>query len=184
MLLVFDTPEETDKFVTLYEDYKRIAFYTVKRFIDDNYITEDLIQEIFILIAKHLDRINIADKVRTRNYIITIARNYCKDYLRKQRRIKEDLQEEDSISPSYHSPDSGKDILSTMIIRDIYEELTAKIAQMNDKYRMVMELKYINEFSDDEIAKFLGITKQNVQVRLFRAKNILRDSMGDVGYPV
>lgn len=184
MLLVFDTPEETDKFVMLYEDYKRTAFYTVKRFIADNYIIEDLIQEIFIIIAKHLDRINLEDRIKTRNYIITIARNYSKDYLRKQKRIKEDLQEEDNIPPVYHSPNSGKDILNNLIVHDIYEQLTAKMAQMNDNYRMVMELKYINEFTDDEIAEFLGITKQNVQVRLFRAKNMLRDKMGDEECPI
>lgn len=182
MLLVFDTPEETDKFVRLYEDYKRTAFYSVKRFINDDFIVEDLIQEIFIIIAKHLDRIDPEDRIKSRNYIITIARNYSKDYLRKQNRLKEDLQEDDPVLPVHQLTNSGKDILNNMIVQDIYDRLTAQIAKMADKYKIVMELKYINEFTDDEIADFLGITKQNVQVRLYRAKAMLRSKMGNEDY--
>lgn len=177
-MLVFDTPEETDKFVAIYDEFKRSALYTVKQFISDSYMAEDLLQEIFLIIAKHLDRIDLEDKLRTRNYIITIARNYSKDYLRKQKRLKEDLQEDD-FQIDQNPLSFNKDILNNLIIQDIYDKLIAEISKLKDIYRMVMELKYINEFTDDEIAEFLGITKSNVQVRLHRAKNILRRKMGE-----
>lgn len=52
ILFVFDTEEERDKFIYIYDKYKKTAIYTIKLFISDNYIVEDLLQDIFIIIAK------------------------------------------------------------------------------------------------------------------------------------
>lgn len=183
IMLVFDTPEETDKFLTVYEEFKRITFYSIKQIISDNYMAEDLLQDIFLIVAKHLDHINLDDRNRARNYILTIARNYTKDYLRKQRRAKEDLQDTD-FRIDQNASNIGNDILNHLIVKDIYDQLMAEVAKLSDNYRMVMELKYINEFTDDEIAEFLGITKQNVQVRLYRARNMLRSKVGKDNYYV
>ena len=80
ILFVFDTEEERDKFIYIYDKYKKTAIYTIKLFISDNYIVEDLLQDIFIIIAKNLQKIDETDVKRTRNYIITITRNYCKSH--------------------------------------------------------------------------------------------------------
>lgn len=53
-----------------------------------------------------------------------------------------------------------------------------EIKNLDEKYKSVLELKYVNEFSDDEIADFLNINKKNVQMRLYRAKIMLRKKLG------
>lgn len=40
----------------------------------------------------------------------------------------------------------------------------------------------MNEFTDDEIATFLKIKKKTVQMRLYRAKIMLRKRLGEQGY--
>ena len=50
---------------------------------------------------------------------------------------------------------------------------------IDEKYKTVLELKYIIGFTDNEIAELLGITKKNVQIRLYRAKNLLRSKLGE-----
>ena len=45
-----------------------------------------------------------------------------------------------------------------------------------------IELKYVNEFTDDEIAAFLKIKKKTVEMRLYRAKKILRMRLGEHEY--
>ena len=66
ILFVFDTEEERDKFIYIYDKYKKTAIYTIKLFISDNYIVEDLLQDIFIIIAKNLQKIDETDEKRTR----------------------------------------------------------------------------------------------------------------------
>ena len=53
LLLVFDTEEEKNKFVALYETYGKTIYYTLKRFPIDEYTIEDLSQDIYIKLADH-----------------------------------------------------------------------------------------------------------------------------------
>jgi DNA-directed RNA polymerase specialized sigma24 family protein len=61
LLLVFDTEEEKNKFVALYETYGKTIYYTLKRFPIDEYTIEDLSQDIYIKLADHLEKIDMND---------------------------------------------------------------------------------------------------------------------------
>lgn len=75
LLLVFDTEEEKNKFVALYETYGKTIYYTLKRFPIDEYTIEDLSQDIYIKLADHLEKIDMNDLKKTQNYVITVTRN-------------------------------------------------------------------------------------------------------------
>ncbi len=94
LVLVFDTEKDCNKFVDIYENYKKYMYYTIGLFIQDKYLQEDILQEIAIIVAKNLHHIDLTDEKRTRNYIITITRNYCKNYIRNQNRKKEESFDE------------------------------------------------------------------------------------------
>lgn len=94
MIFVFDTKEECDKFTYLYETYLKMVFYTILRYIDDKFLAEDLLNEVYILIGKNLEKIDINNPRRCRNYVITITRNYCVSYLRKQNKMQADFIED------------------------------------------------------------------------------------------
>lgn len=174
IFLVFDTQDECDKFIELFENYKKTIYYTIKRFISDEHTVEDISQEIYIILAKHLDDIDINQTIRTRNYIITITRNYCKNFLRDNSKYTE-APLSDIVSDF-----SDKDeLLSNFVFQEQVERLMNEIRNLDEKYKCVLELKYVNEFSDDEIADFLNISKKNVQMRLYRSKIMLRKKLGD-----
>lgn len=174
IIFVFDTKEQSEKFTAIYEKYGKIVYYTITRFISDEYLIEDLSQEVSINIFKNLSKIDTDDDKRTRNYIITIARNLCKNYLRNQDKVKETPQEE--LSPLHTEHD---DFLEQIIAKEQIHLLAKEISKLKDIYRSVLELKYMNEFCDDEIANILKIEKKTVEMRLYRAKIILRERMKD-----
>ncbi len=175
-LFTFETREEQDKFTFVYENYKKYVFYTIQKFTDDTSVIEDLFQEIFIIIANNLSKIDITQEKRSRNFIITIARNYLKNYLRKQQARKESSLEE---KEDFITPASQTDILENIVVKEAVEKLKKEIDLLNDKYKIVLELKYINGFTDEEIANFLGISKKTVQMRAYRAKKLLRSKLGE-----
>lgn len=172
ILLVFDTKEECDKFVVLYEKYYKVVLYTIRRFIEDKFIAEDILQEVYINISKNLDKIDMNDEKRSRNYIITISRNYCCSYLRKQNKVNEDIVESDSIFKN-----NAEDVLEGLVEKEDFERLILEIHNLKDTYKSVLQLKYINELSDVEIARFLNLKMKTVQMRLYRARIILRNKM-------
>ena len=171
-ILVFDTSEDTDKFVILYETYSKTIYYTLSRYNLDEYTKEDLSQDIYIILAVHLDKIDITNHKKTQNYIITITRNYCKNYLHSKNRHPENCLDE---IPEPQTDGNG--ILDYLITRDRNKRLIEEVNKLDDIYKSVLELKYINEFSNDEIASFLKIKKKTVEMRLYRAKLILRERL-------
>ena len=62
--------------------------------------------------------------------------------------------------------------------REYFDYLVEEINKLEEHYKEVLELKYIVELSDDEIADFLHIKKKTVQMRLDRAKILLRNKKG------
>ncbi len=177
LVLVFDTEKDCNKFVDIYENYKKYMYYTIGLFIQDKYLQEDILQEIAIIVAKNLHHIDLTDEKRTRNYIITITRNYCKNYIRNQNRKKEESFDE------FIEQSSASELpLDVMISKEVYRDLLKEIGQLDDKYKTVFELKYINDFNDDQIAEFLKISKKNVQMRIYRAKLMLRQKLGERYY--
>ena len=172
IIFVFDSKEECDKFTYLYEKYYKMVFYTILRFIDDRFLAEDLLNDVYILIGKNLAKVDFDDTKRCRNFIITVTRNYCKSYLRKQSKINEEFIEDSDILKG-----NKNDVLKDILDKEQRAQLMDEIGQLEDKYKMVLELKYINGFHDDEIADMLSINKKNVQMRLYRAKIMLREKM-------
>ena len=64
LVLVFDTPEESIKFIKIYKAYGKTVYYTIKRFISNEYLIEDISQDVFIRLARHLDKINPDNSVQ------------------------------------------------------------------------------------------------------------------------
>ena len=79
ILFVFDTKEDTDKFLYIYNHYLKYIYYTVRRYTNDSFTVEDLSQDVLIKIAENLSHFDMNDPQKMRNYVITIAQNHCKN---------------------------------------------------------------------------------------------------------
>lgn len=176
IFFTFDTEEECDKFIFLYEHYLKTVYYTVKRFVNDPLTVEDLSQDVFIIISMNLEKCDITNLQRTRNYIITITRNLCKNHLRKQSKMVEESLDD---LHAKNKDSSSVNILDLIVKKDFTEQLITEVRKLNPIYKDVLELKYIAQFSNDEIAHALNIEKKTVEMRLYRANKILRERLED-----
>lgn len=62
IFLTFDTKEECDKFIYLYSHYLNTVYYTVTRFVSEPYTIEDLSQDVFLALSKHLDKCDLSNE--------------------------------------------------------------------------------------------------------------------------
>lgn len=133
--------------------------------------------DTLVKLANALDiSVDILFGKELKNYIITITRNYCKNYLRNTNRHPEDFLDE---IPEPQTDEDG--ILDYLITKDRNNRLIEEVNKLDDIYKSVLELKYINEFSNDEIASFMKIKKKTVEMRLYRANLILRERLKEQG---
>ena len=105
-------------------------------------------------------------------YIITATRNYCINYLRDKSKIQEE-----SFEAHLNLSSPSDEIVDNMIRSEDLSYLEKAIGELNEIYRSVLELRYVNEFSNEEIAAFLNLQKRTVETRLYRANLLLKDKL-------
>ena len=63
---------------------------------------------------------------------------------------------------------------------NIREQLRAVLAELSPRSAEIFILRHVHGYTDDEVAKLLGISRGTVAVTLFRARARLRKSMGGI----
>ena len=63
---------------------------------------------------------------------------------------------------------------------DTAQAVRHAIAQMQERFRLPLLLRYLNELTNQQIAAALGISVSNVKMRLARAKDVLQSRLSGV----
>lgn len=164
--------KEQDKAEQLYKQYRSTMLYIAKGILTEKSAAEDAVSEAFIKILKNLDKFYEMDCYKTRALIVIITRNTAIDLLRSQNRIKP-LSYEECLDYT----DKDESVFDEVSAKNAYEKLTLYIQKLKPNYSDILFLKGIYGYSTDEIAGMLGITKENVSVRLNRARNALKEQL-------
>jgi RNA polymerase sigma-70 factor (ECF subfamily) len=133
--------------------------------------TEDIVIETF---AKAFDRITTYNPDYAFNtWLIAIAKNVHIDLLRKKRSslFIEITDEEDR--RAYNVADSSPTAEDKLIIEQNLSRLLQCIKQLKPQYQEVLQLRYFQELSYQEIANELKEPLNNVKVKILRAKKLL-----------
>ena len=80
--------EDGETLELLYRTYKNKMFYIALKLLEDSSEAENIVHDTFLILSEHLGQIgNIKDK-KIWNYIVTILKNRCFDWMRKQKYYK------------------------------------------------------------------------------------------------
>lgn len=174
-LIMLDSDEDRSKFVQLYHKYRYFLWYLARERLQDDHLAEDAVQETFLALTHHIDKVGCVESAVTRNFLATIVKNKATDLWRK----RQGIMEEKEASPKQEAEVFGEDVLDQYLVKESYERILQAIQKLDEIYRVVFELKYLHELSDREIADLLGVTPKVVNVRIFRARkklqNLLRE---------
>ena len=69
--------------------------------------------------------------------------------------------------------DDGLDPMETLQKQERIERLREVVAQLKDRYRRLVELRYFEEKSYDEIAEEMNLPLGTVKAQLFRARDMM-----------
>ena len=142
------------------EKVRNIVYIT----LSNSTSVDDIAQEVFITVYRHLKNFRFESQFTTWIYRITI--NKCKDHLRKMnvRRIFLPLKDDEE-EPVFESINEDSDIKE--IVRNA-------IATLPDKLRIPLVLKDLEGFSYQEIAETMECEIGTVKSRIFRAREALK----------
>ena len=177
-LIMLDSDEDRSKYVQLYHKYRYFLWYLACERLQDDHLAEDAVQETFLALTHHIDKVGCVESAATRNFLATIVKNKATDLWRK----RQGIMEEKEASPKQEAEVFGEDVLDQYLVKESYERILQAIQKLDEIYRVVFEFKYLHELSDREIADLLGVTLKVVNVRIFRARkklqNLLREECG------
>lgn len=171
-------------YAVLMDRYKQSIYLTMLKMVNNREDADDLTLEAF---GKAFNKLpSYAPRYAFSTWLFKIAINNCIDYIRKKRlhllsidepmsmASKANGSSSSSVQEFSHNiravvPDPEQEVIREQrvaLMRDI-------IGRLSEKYRQMIELRFFEELSYEEIAEELDLPLGTVKAQLFRAKELL-----------
>ena len=124
--------------------------------------TEDAVQETFLRLVRR-DK-PFQDEAHEKAWLIAVARNVCRDELKRARQKEVPLAQAQGIPAPVQEPDD-----TLLAIRELPE-----------KYRVVIYLYYYEGYSTAKIAQMLHKPDASIRTRLHRGRSLLKERLGGI----
>ncbi|MFS1514134.1 RNA polymerase sigma factor [Chengkuizengella sp. SCS-71B] len=160
----------------LVERHKNYIFTLIFQMIGHRETAEDLSQEVFIKLFRTLSSFQGSSKFKTWLYRLTV--NLVIDHRRSQKR-KSVVAWADEIKDKLFT-DSNEEPETKTIAKEKQELVHQLINSLPDKYRIIIYLHHLKEFSCSEIAEIMQLPIKTVETRLYRGKKRLRQKWMEV----
>jgi RNA polymerase sigma-70 factor (ECF subfamily) len=149
-------------FEYLFARYKDALMHLFEQRLDEKTMASDLLQETFIKVYLH---INDYSKAFTfGQWVYSIARNTLVDHLR--RKSGDVLLDERFRAPLATTPSPEESVIINQTRAHFYNALE----ELSPEYRQVIEMRFIEEYSYEEIAEKLGRPLNTIKTQIRRAR--------------
>ena len=159
-LVALENDEDRRRFVAIYEQYHERMERVALRILGEQYDAEDAVQNAFLQIIRHFEKIFEIPGEELPFWIISIVKNEALMILRKRSKTVP-LKEWNGVEKSADHTTG-------------YNELVKLFGNLPEKYRTVLEMKILIGYTDKEIAKHLNISETAVSSRASRGRELLR----------
>ncbi|MEM1326327.1 MAG: sigma-70 family RNA polymerase sigma factor [Bacteroidota bacterium] len=170
-------------YAELMNRYRTSVFHTMLKMVHNTEDANDLTIEAFGKAFRKLT--SYAPHYAFSTWLFRIAINNCIDHIRKKR--LQVLSIDDPIDAGSDQDYSNNLRSESMNPEEQYmnqqkiQMMRMVMNQLNDKYRLMIELRYFEELSYDEIARELSIPLGTVKAQLFRAKEMMYELLQKPG---
>jgi RNA polymerase sigma-70 factor (ECF subfamily) len=160
--------------------YRDSIYYMLVRMVKNKDDAEDLTLMTFGKAFRYLDK--YTPKYAFSTWLYRIALNNSIDFLRLKNNMPQYFEEDLYTSSTTSIIDQSEENLQRTPEEEVIDKqrlqlLRAAVAELPEKYRNVIELRYYEDLPYEEIAKRLGRTLSNVKIQIMRAKQMLSELM-------
>ena len=148
--------------------YERRLIRVVMRFVSDHELAQDLAQETFLRVYERLDQYDSSRRFGP--WLFRIGVNLTLDYLRKRKRRGRWVLF--SEGPSERQPDPA--VADPRKEIDLNQEVRLVLEGIPERYRSVLILRDLENFSTSEIAAIMNRKEATIRWRLAEARDRFR----------
>ena len=151
---------DSEAFGLIYDSFAQRIFRYIRIKIQDRQEAEDILQDVFVKAYKGLGQLH-KENLNFSAWLYRIASNTINDYFRKKYRVPETLAIDENFDIA-----GNVSLEKEMEIKSDLEIVQHALALLPANYKQVLELRFIQGFSLEEISKILK--KSNLSVRLLQ----------------
>ncbi len=155
----------------LFQLHYRAVCKTIRRFIPDESLCEDLAQEVFLRFWEKRHQLEINSSLE--GYLRRMAVNEALAHLRKKKYFEEELTDN---TPMMMAEPGGDDRL---LQSELESNIRLAINTLPPKCKTVFQLSRFEEMTYQEIANQMGISIKTVENQMGKALKILREKLSD-----
>lgn len=172
---------ERELFGVLVERYKRGIANFIGASLRDSSEVADLSQETFLRAYAHLGTFN-PQLGKFSTWIYQIARNVIRTHLGRSLRkpAAQPLGEEQTLENSLPDHSREADPAGGVLRDEAERELRAALAELPERTRTILALRYFDNMEYHTIASTLGLSLGNVKTLIHRGKIALAKKMRDI----
>ncbi len=180
--MFFVINNENDKLLVedLYSKNKDRLFYIAYDILNDRPLAEDAVHNTFVRTIEYLYKIENSNEYQRMSFLNTVCRNISIDMYNRNRKTFNRELPVDNIEEMKLASDITP--LDICISKENMDSLTSAVKDLNDTYRDAFTLKYIADFSNEDISKILNISQPTLRKRLERGRVLLMKLLKGVKY--
>ena len=129
---------QREKLRKLYEKYKNRMYISACRILNDPQKAEDAVHDSFIAISRNIEKIDDVDSLKAASYCIKAAKNTAFNQVKKSFNEIPSLMNDEDIF-------FEENMLDMICTKDNYNKVVDSILRLDEKYRDVLSLYYLNE---------------------------------------
>ncbi len=158
---------QTD-FIKLVTPFKDKIFRLAKRLLVSNEEAEDATQEILIKLWKNKQKISEYQNVEA--FSMTMTKNFCLDRLKSKQ-----AQNLKIVHSNYQ--DNNTSLQKQVENKDSLDWVSRIIEELPEQQKIILQLRDIEAYDFDEIAKVVDMKPTAIRVALSRARKTIREKL-------
>ena len=152
--------EQESNFDFLYELYADKLYRIALSNVQSEHDASDVVHDVFV---KYLNtKPEFKDANHQEGWFVKVTVNACRDFLRKK---------------AYRPHTPLEEVHNVGAEDENEHDIIFYLSQLPSKYREVITLHYLEDYSVEETAKLLGLSASGVKMRLSRGREKLKNIM-------
>lgn len=154
-----------NELITIYYPF---IYKFILKMVSNIEASKDLTQDVFLKLIRNIDKFDLKRKEKFSTYLITIAKNTCLDYFKinKKEIYNVDIELISNTNINYEK-----------LSNDNIDIILQEIEKLPKEQRLAIKLKYLEDYTIEEIAKTLKEKPQTIKSRLYEARCKLKNKL-------
>jgi RNA polymerase sigma-70 factor (ECF subfamily) len=156
----------------VYHEFYHLVYGSILYILNDHAAAEDIIQESFLKALKNLPMIE--NEMKLRNWIKVVARNNTYNYLRKNKKNRNEINVESVFINESNVTTQAETLETEVEVKIMVESLVKLLHELKPEFRALMEMRWKQNLSYKDMADHLGIAEALVKSKLHRAREAVK----------